>query len=199
MEALRPRVLFLGDSITQFWGFAGKAVWKRFFEPLGAGNAGIAGDGTQGLLWRLDNGALPSVPPELVVLLIGTNNVPQTKAKYVARGVQAVVTKLVEKLPDTKLLLLGLLPRGADPDDRFRLKVSEVNRLIRRDAVASSLHFVDFGTTLLEPDGSLSSIISPDSLHFSSQGYERLGPPLAAAVHAMLGSDANALGKDCAD
>ncbi len=193
MEALRPRVLFLGDSITQAWGIAGKSVWTKLFAPLPAGNAGIAGDRTQGLLWRLDNGALPSVPPDLVVLLIGTNNIPHTKTEYVARGVQAVVAKLVEKLPDTKILLLGLLPRGSAPDDRFRLEVGAVNRLLQRDARATSLRFVDVGATLLDPDGTLSPTISPDGLHFSPEGYERLGPPLAAAVHAMLSSDPNVM------
>jgi tetratricopeptide (TPR) repeat protein/lysophospholipase L1-like esterase len=193
MEALRPRVLFLGDSITQAWGIAGRAVWTSVFAPLPSGNAGIAGERTQGLLWRLDNGALPSAPPELVVLLIGTNNIPYTKAEYVARGIQAVIAKLVEKLPDTKLLFLGLLPRGAAADDRFRLRVNDVNRLLQRNAGAPHLRFVDLGATLLEPDGTLSPTISPDGLHFSSEGYERLGRSLAVEVHAMLDSDANTL------
>ena len=177
IEALRPRVLFLGDSITQAWATTGRAVWTRFFAPLRAGNAGIVGERTQGLLWRLDDGALPSVPPELVVLLIGTNNIPHTNAEYVARGILAVIAKLVEKLPNTKLLLLGLLPRGAEADDRFRLQVGEVNRLLQLEAKAPHLRLLDLGGAVLEPDGTLSPAISPDGLHFlprATNGWGRL-------------------------
>src|SRR5476649_140958 len=49
-------VLFLGDSITDFWRNRGKAVWDKEYAPLHAANFGISADRTQNVLWRLANG-----------------------------------------------------------------------------------------------------------------------------------------------
>ena len=47
-------LLFIGDSITQGWN--DNAVWKKYYGERKAMNAGIGGDRTQHVLWRLDNG-----------------------------------------------------------------------------------------------------------------------------------------------
>lgn len=44
-----PRVVFLGDSITQGWGGKGRDEWDARFAPLGAANMGIGGDWTQNI------------------------------------------------------------------------------------------------------------------------------------------------------
>lgn len=64
-----PGVLFLGDSITDFWRWE----WERFatFHPC---NAGIAWDQIQHVLWRVQNGELDGIHPRVIVLEIGTNN-----------------------------------------------------------------------------------------------------------------------------
>ncbi len=54
-------MLFLGDSITDFWRnesgpFAGKPVFDEKFGDWKIANFGIAGDTTQGVLYRLQNG-----------------------------------------------------------------------------------------------------------------------------------------------
>ena len=65
------RVLFLGDSLTE--GF-NSAVWHEHLAPRGVLNAGVGGDSTEELLWRLQNGNLEGPEPEAVVLLIGSND-----------------------------------------------------------------------------------------------------------------------------
>ena len=49
-------LLFVGDSITEGWGGAGKEVWAKEYAPGKAINIGIGGDTTQNVLWRLANG-----------------------------------------------------------------------------------------------------------------------------------------------
>lgn len=61
-------VLFYGDSITE--GFDAQ-VWNRAYAPLGAANYGIGGDGTQHLLWRIQNGEVDNISPRIVVVKIG--------------------------------------------------------------------------------------------------------------------------------
>ena len=67
-------ILFLGDSITDFWRNRGSNVWNQYYAPRHAANFGISGDRTQHLLWRIDHGELDGIHPKVVVLMIGTNN-----------------------------------------------------------------------------------------------------------------------------
>jgi hypothetical protein len=71
-------ILFMGDSITDFWrnsegNFAGKPVLDRYFGHWVVANFGIAGDTTQGVLYRLQNGEGTGISPRAVMLMIGTN------------------------------------------------------------------------------------------------------------------------------
>ena len=95
-------------------------VWDRYYGPRNAANFGIGGDRTQHVLWRLENGELDGIKPKVVVLMIGTNNAGRNTADEIAEGVKAIVKELREKLPETKVLLLGVFPRGAEarPDPR---------------------------------------------------------------------------------
>ena len=75
-------------------------------------NAGIGGDATEELLWRLQNGNLEGLPPELVVLLIGSNDLARGRTpELTAKGIRADLLMLRQRLPDAKILLLALWPR----------------------------------------------------------------------------------------
>src|SRR5262245_16447268 len=56
MALQKPNILFLGDSITWGWDKAGNPIYRALYRPLGAVNAGIPGDQTQNVLWRVQNG-----------------------------------------------------------------------------------------------------------------------------------------------
>src|SRR6185437_912238 len=109
----------------------GKAVWERFYGPRHAANFGIGGDRTQHVLWRLDNGEVDGIKPKVVVLMIGTNNSGTNSADEIAEGIEAIVKKLHDKLPDTKVLLLAVFPRG-DKSDPRREKLTAVNQRIAK-------------------------------------------------------------------
>ncbi len=108
------RVLFIGDSITQGWEGAGKEVWDKFYGDRKAVNIGIGGDRTQHVLYRLENGNLEGVKPKAAVVMIGTNNSngEDNTAGQIADGVAAIVNRLRAALPETKILLLAIFPRG---------------------------------------------------------------------------------------
>ena len=111
------RVLFLGDSITQRWELPlwdAKPVWDANMKPRGVLNAGVSGDRSEHLLWRLDHGNLDGPPPKAVIVLIGTNDLAHGRPpELAAEGIRAVLIRLRQKLPSTRILLLGLWPRGA--------------------------------------------------------------------------------------
>jgi beta-glucosidase len=166
-------LIFIGDSITQGWEGAGKAAWQKSFASRNAVNLGISGDRTQHVLWRLDNGNLEGIKPKLAVVMIGTNNSngKDNTPEEIAEGIKAIVARLRTKLPETKVLLLAVFPRGAMPNPQ-REKIAKVNELASQSADGKMVHYLDIGPKFLAADGSLPKEIMPDFLHLSPQGYE---------------------------
>jgi beta-glucosidase len=164
-------LIFLGDSITQGWN--NNDAWQKHYGNRRAANMGIGGDRTQHVLWRLDNGNVEGLNPKAVVLMIGTNNSngEDNTAEEIADGIKAIVHKLREKLPNTKILLLGVFPRGEKPNPQ-RDKINQVNRLISDVRDPLFVQYLDIGNKFLSPDGTISKEVMPDFLHLSPKGYE---------------------------
>ena len=173
------RVLFLGDSITMMWrtqsGYeGGTPVWEKYYAALPAANLGISGDRTEHLLWRLtEGGDLEGTHAQVAVLLIGINNLLQRRDKpeQAAAGIATIVGYLRHKLPDTRILLLGLFPLWEQPTDPARAWVKQVNGLIKPLADRQRVWYLDLGDKFLEPDGTISKVKLRDLLHLSEIGY----------------------------
>jgi len=172
-------MLFMGDSITDFWRNRGSNVWNTYYAPLHAANFGISADRTQHVLWRIEHGELEGIHPKVVVLMIGTNNTGKEQDHKTIRntppevieGVTAIVHEIHTKLPETKILLLAIFPR-AQPGDPFRDEIREINLGIAQLDGTWNVTFLDIGPKFLEPDGTLSKEIMPDLLHPNEKGYK---------------------------
>ena len=171
-------LLFIGDSITQGWG--NNETWKKYYTPRKVMNAGIGGDRTQHVLWRLDNGNIDGIKPKLAVLMIGTNNSngQDNTAEEIADGTRAIVAKLRTHLPETKILLLAIFPRGEKP------KASELSSKL---ADGKMVFYEDIGKAFLTEDGTLTKEVMPDFLHLSAKGYEIWAKSIEPAVAKILG------------
>jgi len=179
-------LLFIGDSITEGWEGAGKEVWNQRYLPRKAMNAGIGGDLTQHVLWRLDHGNIDGLSPRLVVLMIGTNNFGADSPKDIAAGIQAIVEKLRMKLPSTKVLLLGVFPRGETPGDPLREKNVAVNGLVKKLGDEKMVHFLEINAKLLNSDGTQDREKMPDLVHLSPKGYEIWADAIEPTVADLL-------------
>ncbi len=178
-------ILFFGDSLTEGWD---AAVWEKSLAPRGALNAGASGDRTDNLLWRLQNGNLAGSPPQAAVLLIGTNDLAYGRSPALtADGIRAVLGELRQHFPTASILLLGLLPREESPSAPLRVATTKVNLLIRDCADGKHIVYADIGDVLLEQDGRLAPVISPDALHFSARGYSLLAPRLERELERLPG------------
>ena len=166
-------VAFLGDSITQGWETAGKAVWEKHYAGRKAANYGFGGDSTQHVLWRVQNGEFDGLSPKAIVLLVGTNNARHGDftPEQIAAGIREILNALAEKCPRSKVLLLGILPRGPDVADPIRLKCEAVNALLPALADGQRVHFLNVNAKLLAADGTLPKELAPDLLHLSAKGY----------------------------
>jgi lysophospholipase L1-like esterase len=165
-------LLLDGDSITDFWMMRGKDVWTHHYAPLNAFDFGIAGDKTEHLLWRLQQGQVDGLDPKLIVLMIGTNNTGRDSVDQIAEGVKAIVDDYLKRCPDSHLLLLGIFPRSPKPTDSIRAKITAINQKIALLDDGKRVTYLDIGSKFLQPDGTLTAAIMPDFLHPSPEGYQ---------------------------
>ncbi len=165
-------LLFIGDSITQGWEGSGKGVWAEEFESKKAVNLGIGGDRTQHVLWRLENGEIDGIAPKAAVVMIGTNNLGANTNEEIVAGITSIVKKLNDKLPKTKVLLLGIFPRGEKADNPLRTRIMAINAEIAKLNNKKSVFYKNIGGQFLAEDGSLPKATMPDFLHLSSDAYE---------------------------
>jgi lysophospholipase L1-like esterase len=169
-------VLFMGDSITDFWRnptgpYAGKPVMDKYFGNLKIANFGIAGDTTQGVIYRLQNGEGQGFSPKAVMLMIGTNNTGRNTAAEIAEGVGAVVLELQKDFPNAKILLLGIFPRNTSKDP-VRKTLAEINSIISKLHDGKTVNYLDIGAKFLDADGNIPKDVMSDALHPSPKGYE---------------------------
>lgn len=185
-------LLFLGDSITDGWRGRGKAVWDEHYASRKAANFGIGGDRTQHVLWRMQNGELDGINPKVIVLMIGTNNTgnerdgsPRNATPEVIEGVTAIVTGLRTKLPESRILLLAVFPRGTK-DAPQRAQVEEINSAISKLNDGQHVTYLDINNEFLEADGTLPKTIMPDLLHPNAAGYQIWAEAMEPTLDAML-------------
>lgn len=194
-------LVFMGDSITQGWEGAGKEVWNKHYAERKAGNLGISGDETEHLAWRLENGNLEGQAPKVAVIMIGTNNLGNVKhsPEAVIAGITKVVEIVQQHSPKTEILLLGVFPRGEQPDNPFREQIKEVNEGIAKlaskegaeegEGERGKVHFLDIADAFLEEDGRLSKKVMPDFLHLSPEGYQRWAKAIEPKLKKLLAGD----------
>jgi beta-glucosidase len=179
---------FIGDSIMQGWEGAGRNVWQEFYGKRKVINFGVSGDRTQHVLWRFENGQLDGIKAKVAVVMIGTNNSnnqDNTEADILA-GVTAIVQQIRERQPDTKILLLGIFPRGKTFSPQ-RGKILEVNEALARLEDGKNVFYLDFGSQLIENDGSISKSIMPDALHPNAAGYKIWANAMEPKLKELLG------------
>jgi lysophospholipase L1-like esterase len=186
-------LLFMGDSITDFWRneegpFAGKAVMDKYFGDVKVANFGIAGDTTQGVLYRLANGEGEGFSPKAVMLMIGTNNTGRNSAAEIAEGIGAVVAKLRSCFPEANILLLGVFPRGR-AGDPVRGTIAEINAKISKLDDGEKVHYLDIGEEFLDEDGNIPREVMGDGLHPSAKGYEIWAEAVEEELSELIGRE----------
>jgi len=190
LKTAKCDILFIGDSITHGWERKGKQVWEKHYGKH-AFNIGYGGDQTQNVLWRIDNGEMGNLKPKVAVLMIGTNNTHFQKnwtAQKVADGIQAIIQRVHKKSPDTKVLLLAIFPRGANPDDPKRQRNDKTNALISKLHDGDKTYYLDISSSFLDKNGTLSKKIMPDLLHPDVKGYDLWAKAMQPHLEKLLKS-----------
>lgn len=180
-------VAFIGDSITQGWEGSGQPVWEKYYGKRKCLNLGVGGDRTQHVLWRFEHGQLDGLKPKAAVLMIGTNNSnnQDNSEADILEGVQAIVKQMRERKPKMKIIVVGIFPRG-EAFNAQRGKILQVNQALAKLADGKMVHYIDFGSQLIEADGSISKAVMPDYLHLSERGYEIWAQAIEPKLEKLL-------------
>ncbi|MCB9770687.1 MAG: GDSL family lipase [Candidatus Omnitrophica bacterium] len=179
-------LILIGDSITHGWDNQPELYQKYFgkYKPI---NMGFGGDRTQHVLWRLDHGEIDGISPKVAMLMIGTNNSngEDNTAEEIADGIIAIVHDLREKLPDTKVLILAIFPRGEGPSPQ-REKNAKASELASEIADDDMIYYLDINDEFLKDDKTLTKEIMPDLLHPSKEGYVIWGDAVTPKIEELM-------------
>ena len=146
-------------------------------NALGQGNwesAGISGDRTQNLLWRVRYGNYNRCTPEYVVIAIGINNliVGQDTADDTAEGIIAVTEEACKQFPDSKIILLGLFPSGKEQDSAVRKQCDRIHELLGAHTFGAQVGYTNPTGWFLDEQGTIrDGLYSGDYIHFTDKGY----------------------------
>jgi lysophospholipase L1-like esterase len=179
-------IAFIGNSLTQRWESSGLPIWNKYYAPRNAVNMGFDGDGTQNVLWRLDHGEIDGISPKLAVVLIGSNHVNGYSIEQISDGIKAVCCRIKTKLPETKILLLAILPRG-DASAAAAYRLNKASEEASRIADNRKIFYLNISERFLDIDGNVSKqMMTIDGVHLTLTGYQTLAEALEPTISKLL-------------
>ena len=173
------KILMLGDSITHQWERpSAKPAADKYLAPYGILNLGCGGDRTQHTLWIIEkSGILELINPNLVTIMIGTNN--RNDYRATVAGIKLILEKVRARYPKAVILLYAIFPRGADYKNLRRIENEKVNAEIVKFCNGKDIIWVDIRKNFLTADGILTKEMMPDLLHPRNvKGYTVWGESL---------------------
>lgn len=184
-------ILMIGDSIVFGWSRLGRKVWDEHYGARNAVNIGSSGDQTSHMLWHIQDGGLDGMKdhnPKVVVIMIGTNNrgKPENEGRDTAQGVLAILKEVHHRLPNSKILLLAIFPRGWTPEDAGRVRNNQVNHILETYADNKTVYWLDLKETFLDKDGQLRKDLMPDALHPNVEGYQAWAKAMEPTLSKLL-------------
>ena len=194
------QLLLVGDSITNNYDKSEppyqdfQPIWRQYYAPRKALNLGFSGDTTANVLWRLDHGEVEGLHPKLAVVLIGTNNTAYGQtAEETETGIDAVVKDLEHRLPDTKILLVGILPSKL-PSREQNFDVNGYLGMHYAGGEDPQVSYIDI-SVIFYPHGELDTNLFYDptltpprpALHPNTVGQRLMASALEPAVARLMG------------
>ena len=181
----RPRAIFMGDSITEFWGMADPSLFSN-----GIIDRGISGQTSPQMLLRFYADVI-ALRPRVVHILAGTNDLagntgPTTVQDY-KNNIRAMCD--LAAVHGIKVILGSIPPAGAfpwRPGIKPAAQIIALNSWMRDYAAAHHLQFVDYHSALSASDGSMRADLTHDGIHPHSAGYALMRPLAEQAVMNAL-------------
>jgi lysophospholipase L1-like esterase len=180
-----PRVVLMGDSITDFWREGEPAL----FQSGAVIDRGISGQTSPQMLVRFWPDVI-ALHPRVVQILAGTNDIAGNTGPTTERDFKNNIMAMVELAQAHHIrVLLGSIPPAvsfwwASPRYRPAGEIRGLNDWLRRYAQASSAGFVDYYAHLSTPAGAFRPDLSNDGVHPNAAGYKVMTGLLKAKIGA---------------
>lgn len=165
-----PRVVFMGDSITENWALADAG----FFE-MGIVNRGIGGQTTAQMLVRF-RADVVALHPGIVHILGGTNDVAGNTGPTSAQDFKNNIMSMVEIARANGIeVMLGSIPPAASFNWRPQLKpaatIKALNAWLRDYSAQHGITYIDYYSNLAGPSAELKADLGNDGVHPNRRGY----------------------------
>jgi lysophospholipase L1-like esterase len=189
-----PRVVFMGDSITDNW-----ARHAPFFPGKPYVNRGISGQTTPQMLVRFRPDVV-ALQPKAVVILAGTNDIGGNTGPMSNEEIQANLASMADLAAThgIRVVLASILPvhdlRVVPPGDvqprmtvrRPPARIAAVNDWMKLFAAEKGHVYLDYFQATVDEAGRLRKELSEDGLHPNTRGYEVMAPLAEKAIAAAL-------------
>jgi acyl-CoA thioesterase I len=179
------RVVFMGDSITEFWD----KPHKQLFANPAYVNRGISGQTTPQMLLRFRQDVI-ELKPAAVVILAGTNDVAGNTGPASVEEICGNLASMAElaRAHGVKVVLATLAPAAAYPwakEVQPIGKIGAINTWIRDYAVQNGLTLVDYFAVMNDGQGGLRPELSGDGVHPNAAGYAIMQQALGASLASL--------------
>ncbi|MDQ2842285.1 MAG: SGNH/GDSL hydrolase family protein, partial [Acidobacteriota bacterium] len=167
------RVVFMGDSITDFWGRS----YGKFFPGKPYLNRGISGQTTPQMLIRFSPDVI-DLKPKVVVILGGTNDIAGNTGPMTLKQIEGNLESMAQlaQANGIKLVLTSVMPVcdcfTNQTNRRPPEKIVALNAWIRDYCERSGAVYLDYYSAMIDEHGMLKKDLTHDGLHPNAAGYE---------------------------
>lgn len=180
-QAERPRVVFIGDSITEGW-------IPQYAARFGSGvvGRGIGGQTSPQILVRFYQDVV-RLKPRVVHIMIGTNDIggntgPNSPEMY-KNHVAAMVD--LARANGIGVVIGSILPAATipwRPQIKPAKQVVALNAWLRNLARSRRAVYADYHGALANAEGGMNPDLAPDGIHPNAKGYAVMEPIAKAAI-----------------
>jgi lysophospholipase L1-like esterase len=183
-----PRVVFLGDAITDDWRL------NEYFTGRDFINRGIGGQTTLQMLARFRQD-VAALNPKAVVILGGANDI---EAGLAPAQIEDNLTMLgdLAKAYGIRPVFASILPVSdyhKDADPLFERTGSippptilAINNWLRSHCQSAGFVYMDYYSAMVDAKGQMQADLSDDGLHPNSKGYRVMSPVALEAIGRAL-------------
>ena len=178
------RVVFLGDSITDYWKLADYFPGKPYI------NRGIDGQTTPQMLVRFRQDVI-ALHPKVLVVLAGTNDIAGVTGTARNQDIEANYASMAElaRVHHVRLVFASLLPAHNYTQEakesfalRPREKIVALNTWLKDYCAKKGFVYLDYFSAVMDDKGMLKRDLSDDGLHPNASGYKTMAPLAEKAI-----------------
>jgi lysophospholipase L1-like esterase len=186
VEAGQKRIVFMGDSITEFWS----TVDSEYFSGKPYVNRGISGQTTSQMLLRFRADVI-ALKPTAVVILAGINDIAGNTGPMTIEMIRDNIFSMIElaKANHIKVILCSVLPAYDfpwKPNQEPIAKIKALNEILQNYAVANNIVYIDYYSAMVDERKGLKADYSNDGVHPNKIGYQVMAPLADKAIALVL-------------